>query len=95
MPRDVATRWNSTFEMLEFATRYRVAIDAMTAVRHFDLRKYELVPAEWNIAIELQEVLKVSKSSWLQFLLCSHIVSSRFSKTQRCSSLVAPPTWPP
>ena len=46
--------------MLEFAIRYRVAIDAMTAVREFDLRKYELVPDEWSIAMELCDVLRVS-----------------------------------
>jgi hypothetical protein len=63
MPQDVSTRWNSTFDMLEFAVRYRTAIDAMTAVRHFDLRKYELVPTEWKIASELRDVLKVSNSS--------------------------------
>jgi hypothetical protein len=60
MPRDVSTRWNSTFDMLEFAIRYRVAIDAMTEVRGYDLRKYELVSAEWDIAMELRDVLKVS-----------------------------------
>lgn len=60
MPRDVSTCWNSTFDMLEFAIRYRVAIDAMTAVREFDLRKYELVPDEWSIAMELCDVLRVS-----------------------------------
>ena len=46
--------------MLEFAIQYRVAIDAMTATRKFDLRKYELVPMEWNTARELRDVLKVS-----------------------------------
>jgi len=53
-------RWNSTFDMLKFAIRYRIAIDAMTAVREYDLHKYELGSAEWNIAKELREVLKVS-----------------------------------
>ena len=60
MPRDVPTCWNSTFDMLEFAIHYRVAIDAMTAVRKFNLQKYELVPHEWDIAMELRDVLRVS-----------------------------------
>jgi len=60
MLHDVSTCWNSTFDMLEFAIQYRVAIDAMTAVRGFDLWKYELVPDEWKIAIELRDVLRVS-----------------------------------
>ena len=46
--------------MLEFAIRYRVAIDAMTAAWEFNLHKYELASAEWNIAMELQDVLKAS-----------------------------------
>ena len=61
MPRDVSTRWNSTFDMLDFALQYRIAIDAMTANWDYDLRKYELVPMEWNTAAELQEVLKVRR----------------------------------
>ena len=94
MARDVSTRWNSTFDMLEFAVRYRVAIDAMTAVREFDLRKYELVSAEWNIATELRGILKVC-NTYLPFFLPAHIIFSRFSKTRLCIFLVAPPTWPP
>jgi hypothetical protein len=93
MPRDVSTRWNSTFDMLEFAIQYRPAINAMTAACDFGLRQYELVPAEWKIASELRDVLKVSV-----FLLLRHNVphsafdtSFRFLKMQHYSSLKAPP----
>jgi len=48
MPQDVSTWWNSTFNMLEFAIQYHMAIDAMTAVREFNLHKYELASIEWN-----------------------------------------------
>ncbi|KAH9011825.1 hypothetical protein EDB85DRAFT_1878177 [Lactarius pseudohatsudake] len=42
--------------MLDFSLKYRPAIDTITASR--DLRKYELLPAEWKITGELREVLK-------------------------------------
>ena len=45
--------------MLSFALDFRPAIDSMTAKRELDLRKYELSPAEWGIAKELGDVLKV------------------------------------
>ena len=93
MPRDVSTCWNSTFDMLEFAIQYRVAIDAMTAVHKSDLRKYELVSAEWMIAAELRDILKVS-NPFSPLFLPTYIVLSRFSKMQHSSFLVASPTWP-
>ena len=31
MPCDVTTRWNSTYDMLKFATEYQAALDIMTA----------------------------------------------------------------
>lgn len=42
MLQDVATRWNLTFKMLEFALKYRAAINAMTEDRTMELWKYEL-----------------------------------------------------
>jgi hypothetical protein len=59
MPRDVSTRWNSTFDMLDFAIKYRSAIDKITADRNTDLRKFELNDAEWEIARQLRDTLKV------------------------------------
>jgi len=90
MPRDVSTRWNSTFDMLEFAVEYRVAIDALTGARDFGLRQYELVPAEWKIASELRHVLKV-RILLLQTNVC-HVFHTtfRFSRTQRCTFLEVP-----
>ncbi|KAJ7849523.1 hypothetical protein B0H14DRAFT_2236513, partial [Mycena olivaceomarginata] len=31
IPRDVRTRWNSTYDMLRFAEQYREVIDAITS----------------------------------------------------------------
>jgi len=47
--------------MLSFAVKYRAAIDSMTAARDLGLRNYELVAAEWKIAEEVGEVLKVRR----------------------------------
>jgi hypothetical protein len=63
MPRDVSTRWNSTFDMLKFAVEYRAALDTITADRNMKLRDYELGREEWKVAEELCDVLKVSYST--------------------------------
>ena len=60
MPRDVATRWNSTFDMLQFALRYRTPLDDLTGIREMKLRSYELSEEEWKIAEQLAGVLDVS-----------------------------------
>ena len=59
LPRDVVTRWNSTYYMLSFAVKYRSAIDAMTADKSLKLRRFELETEEWSIAEDLVSVLLV------------------------------------
>ena len=61
MPRDVATRWNSTFILLDFAAKYREAIDKFTGDKANDVRNLELTDEEWEVVEQLQEVLKVRK----------------------------------
>jgi hypothetical protein len=59
MPYDVTTCWNSTFDMLESAVDYHVAINTMTAAHDFGLHQYKLLPAEWKVACKLWDILKV------------------------------------
>ncbi|KAF8161867.1 hypothetical protein BJ912DRAFT_865291 [Pholiota molesta] len=56
MPRDVTTRWNSTYDMLVFAYEYRKAIDTLTS--HRSLRAYELSDDDWEIVEQLIGVLR-------------------------------------
>jgi len=37
MPRDVCTRWNSTYDMLTFAYEYKDALNKITAMREMKL----------------------------------------------------------
>jgi hypothetical protein len=62
MPCDVATCWNSTYDMPDFAIQFCLAINSMTEVQNLDLCKLELVSEEWEIATSLRDVLKVSHS---------------------------------
>jgi hypothetical protein len=59
MPRDVRTRWNSTYDMLDFAYDYKDALNKITAVREMKLRNYEIEPEEWEMVRQLRELLKV------------------------------------
>ena len=61
MPRDVATRWNSTLDLLEYALEHRKAIVLVTQWCELGLRDLELTDEEWTIIEQLQIVLKVSK----------------------------------
>ncbi|KAG2359092.1 hypothetical protein BDR07DRAFT_1215337, partial [Suillus spraguei] len=54
MPRDVATRWNSTYDMLVFALQYQVPIDRITSDKSLKrAKKYELDDNEWKIVADL------------------------------------------
>jgi hypothetical protein len=67
LPRDVVTRWNSTYYMLDFALKYRTVIDTMTADKSLKLRMFELETEEWGIVEELVTVLRLYKSATLFF----------------------------
>ncbi len=62
MPHDVATRWNSTYDMLLFAVEYQVPLKLITSDIDFTLRAHQLTKEEWTYAEQLADALKVSFS---------------------------------
>ncbi|EED83890.1 predicted protein [Postia placenta Mad-698-R] len=65
MSWNVAMHWNSTFNMLDFVSQYRIVIDAMTGNR-----KHELY--EWEIAGQLRNILKSNTSEVYQIAMVLH-----------------------
>jgi len=95
MPRDVSTRWNSTFDMLKFACLYRDAINKITDDRSMKLRDYELKDFEWKIVEELRDCLKVCKFCFILFLYLLFLqifktVTLEFSTDTPCVANVIP-----
>ena len=80
IPRDVATRWNSTFDMLDFAVEHITAINTITADRDMKLRQYELSESDWAIARQLRDVLKVH-SILLFYFISTNYNSISYSRT--------------
>jgi hypothetical protein len=49
--------------MLNFAVKYRAAIDSLTSNRELNLRKCELEDDEWEVAGNLRDTLKARLGS--------------------------------
>ncbi|KAI0739255.1 hypothetical protein C8Q80DRAFT_1222381 [Daedaleopsis nitida] len=62
LPRDVCTQWNSTYDMLDIALKYRKAGDKICKEKQNKLRELELTPEEWGYVQQLQGVLKAATS---------------------------------
>jgi len=68
MPRDVRTRWNSTYDMLVFAIEHREALESITGKQRMKLRQYELTEEDWKLATKLRDVLKVRFHLFIDYL---------------------------
>jgi hypothetical protein len=60
MPCDVRTRWNATYNMLNFTFQYRKAINKITDIRNMKLCDYKIEAHEWEVVQQLHDLLKVS-----------------------------------
>jgi hypothetical protein len=56
---DIQTHWNTTYDMLDFAYRYKDAINQITDRHDIKLRDYEIELQEWDIIKQLWDVLGV------------------------------------
>jgi hypothetical protein len=90
MPRDVSTRWNSTYEMLKFAYSYREAIDKITGERAMKLRDYELLESEWETVKQLRDSLKVRTIYFFHYSTELLTIHSRSSSKLRSNSQQIP-----
>lgn len=59
LPWDVVTRWNSTFDMLDFALDYWAGVDGITDRNKLGLSNYGLNNNEWELLKQLCDILKV------------------------------------
>src|SRR6266540_1530718 len=59
LPRDVSTRWNSTYDHLVAFLQLQVYVDKFASVREHGLREFELTEEEWDCLRQLVRVLQV------------------------------------
>jgi hypothetical protein len=59
IPRDVRTRWNSVYDMLTVAVKYKDVINYMTGNHDLSYRQFEISNGEWTLLEDMLHVLKV------------------------------------
>jgi len=59
MPWNITTRWNFSFDMLNFALDYWQAINTIINEKKMKLRQYKLLDKDWKIVRQPCDVIKV------------------------------------
>jgi len=59
LPRDVSTRWNSTFDHLAVFIELEEYVDKFAGLREHGLWQFELTQEEWKCVKQLVKVLQV------------------------------------
>jgi hypothetical protein len=100
MPQDVTTRWNSTYDMLDFAVHHRSTINDITGDKTENLCKYELDDDEWVIVLQLRNTLKVCGIYFRKWIPIPFVLDSFpqifkdatlfFSRSMPCLAAVIP-----
>ncbi len=86
IPRDIRTRWNVTYDMLDFTYQYKKAINKITNIQEMKLHAYKIKLHKWEIVKQLCDFLKVNNITFVPSDLMFFI---RFSKMLLCSFHVA------
>ncbi|PPQ83573.1 hypothetical protein CVT26_004003 [Gymnopilus dilepis] len=73
IPRDVRTRWNSTYDMLCFVLEYQKAYRRFTAEGGNGLRDFELSVSEWEVVEQLCEILEVRAIPRVAYVIIPHL----------------------
>lgn len=68
----MATRWNSTYDMMKVAREYTAVVDEITGNKSLNLRKFELSDKQWDIVDDLLHVLEASANINL-LIWCTNI----------------------
>jgi len=76
IPRNVVTRWNSTYDMLRFTLKYCEAVDEITTDKSLKLHKFELEDEDWMIVEDLAAILEQYKLATLYFSTDSASISA-------------------
>ena len=85
IPRDVRTRWNSTYDMLCFILEHKKAYRCFKADDSNDLRDYELKADEWEVVEQLCKILAVRSAE----CFCNQLsLTIRCTGPQRCYPLL-------